>query len=236
MQRIVPTTPNPSEGLQLTPTRFEVNFSVVPTTPNPSEGLQRSGVGTVIILPLVPTTPNPSEGLQQKFRQSDRGQTACPNHPQPVRGIATNGLLSTSARRAKSQPPPTRPRDCNRREARVEVCLCLSQPPPTRPRDCNWEGEGAGGGDSVVPTTPNPSEGLQRQAASHQGYAATPSQPPPTRPRDCNRRMSQATDRYYDGPNHPQPVRGIATDLLPATACQFPLVPTTPNPSEGLQP
>ena len=60
----------------------------VPTTPNPSEGLQLGSCGVYHVGSPVPTTPNPSEGLQLLC--------GCAQ-PEPT----------------GSQPPPTRPRDCN---------------------------------------------------------------------------------------------------------------------------
>ncbi len=160
----------------------------------------------------VPTTPNPSEGLQ-RGRRCWRGMgRGCPNHPQPVRGIATSFACHPLQVKPLSQPPPTRPRDCNSLSdllwASVRlgpnhpqpvrgiatpvgrpfvVLLCKSQPPPTRPRDCNFASKPTKRPSARVPTTPNPSEGLQRE-------------------------LRDALPERAARPNHPQPVRGIATN------------------------
>ena len=64
-ERGVPTTPNPSEGLQLCTVSIQTTTRHVPTTPNPSEGLQlRIEADDPATNEFVPTTPNPSEGLQ----------------------------------------------------------------------------------------------------------------------------------------------------------------------------
>ncbi len=136
----VPTTPNPSEGLQLPDGQGFVAAGEVPTTPNPSEGLQLGKTRTQIELLRRPNHPQPVRGIATRGEIESGERALCPNHPQPVRGIAT----ATSDRSARRKERPNHPqpvRGIATPENRPGLpSILASQPPPTRPRDCNGNG------------------------------------------------------------------------------------------------